>query len=147
MDANYRAGSAAYSPSLSDESPIGLVEEVTQQDRIGFSNHREAIPVVPPVPCPSVGGETGIAQALGWTKGLRVSRHWRQRFRGTVLVVPNQGPHPVAGPVGQSNRTGRLAANVDALNRTYLPSPKDIARSFVRPTPLALHMEEVGGNE
>lgn len=138
----YHRGSAVYSPSLSPADAVGC-EIVTPADRIGFANHDEAIPVVPKPPSPSVGGQTGIARALGWTVGLLPHRTMRQRFTGKVLVVPNQGPHPVVGEVGRSNRTGRLAANVDALTRDYLPPPDVIAASFTRPNPLGDHMEDV----
>jgi hypothetical protein len=146
MDSLYEPGSAAWSPALTNETPVGLREEVTGQDRVGHSNHSEAIPAVPPVPSPSVGGQTGIARAYGWTTGLLPSLIWRLRFRGTVLIVPHDGPLPVTGPVGVSNRTGRLAVGVDALTASYLPSPQAIAQSFTRPSPLALHMEEVNQN-
>lgn len=139
----YHPGSAAYSPAESDVSAFGMRETVAAADRVGFANHNEPIPVVPRVPSPSVGGRTGIARALGWTTGLLPARHSRMPLTGKIMVVPNQGPHPVVGEVGASNRTGRLAANVDALTAQYLPPSDVIAASFTRPSPLGAHMEDV----
>jgi hypothetical protein len=85
-------------------------------------------------PSPSVGGQTGRTNQLGWTQGLRSYRHIRQFFTGATMVVPSMGAHPAVGPVGFTTRSQRLANGVQDLYSTYLPAPSVIAQSFLTPT-------------
>lgn len=97
--------------------------------------------VIPRPPLPSVGGMPGRSRGLGWSTGLRLSRAFRQRFSGRTLVVPNQGPHPIEGPVGFSSRTSRLSDRVDALYTDYTPDPKEVAAMFTSPNPILREMD------
>lgn len=147
----YGPGSAVYSPA--DFSPIGGIPELgrpqettNQQDPTvsaspigtkGTSQEGDFTPpisyvvTVPRPPLPSTGGMPGRSHMLGWTTGLLPSRFYRQRFTGKVLVVPTQGVHPVEGPVGFSNRQGRLASGVDALVNQWLPNQQQINEDIV----------------
>lgn len=147
----YGPGAAVYSPA--DFSPVGgipelgLPQETTNQDNptvssspIGTKGTSQEGDTPPPIsyvvtvprpPLPSTGGMPGRTHMLGWTTGMLPSRTFRQLFTGKVVVIPTQGVHPVDGPVGFSNRQGRLAAGVAALVDTWLPSQQQINQDVV----------------
>jgi hypothetical protein len=147
----YGAGSAVYSPA--DYSPpgglpaLGLPQDVVNQDDptsatspIGTKGTSQVGDTPPPIsyvvtvprpPLPSTGGMPGRTRMLGWTTGMLPSRNYRQRFTGQVIVAPSQGVHPVEGPVGFSNRQGRLASGVAALVDQWLPSQQQVNQDVV----------------
>lgn len=147
----YGPDSASYSPA--DYSPpgglpeLGRPQQVTNQEAPtvssspigtkGTSQEGDATPpityvvTVPRPPLPSTGGMPGRTHMLGWTTGLLPSRFFRQKFTGQVIVAPTQGVHPVEGPVGFSNRQGRLASGVAALVDQWLPSQQQINQDIV----------------
>lgn len=131
---DYGPGSTAYSPMLSPGlDGFGLPETATQQDSPTASNSDAPDIQIPRPPLPSVGGEPGRREALGWTAGLRPYRWSKQPFRGATLVRPTMGVHPATGPVGLSNRQGRLQAAVAALTTDYLPSANEVRQMFTQP--------------
>lgn len=146
----YGPGSAAYSPMLSPGlDGFGLPETASQQQSPTAATSTAPVIKIPRPPLPSVGGENGRAEALGWTTGLRPFRWSKQPFRGATLVRPTMGVHPATGPVGLSNRQGRLQAGVAALTTTYLPSATEVRQMFTQPSarnanPLAREMTQDG---
>lgn len=131
----YGPGSSAYSPADTtgpDGIPIlGLPSHATQADDPTASTSGAPNITVPRPPDPTVGGAPGLGNALGWTTGLLPSRTHRMPFTGQVVVVAPMGVHPVAGPVGFSNRQGRLANGVNALVEQWLPSQQQINEDVV----------------
>ena len=142
MDPALSPGSAGYSPSLTSyaDVPAVQVEVASQAESPFYSSSDAPVPTIPRPPDPSVGGQTGLSRAFGWTTGLLQPRAFRTLFGGRTLVVPNQGPHPATGPVGFSNRTGRLAAGVNALYTDPVPSPEDVANMLTKPNPVLYEM-------
>lgn len=143
MDPAIAPGTSGYSPSLTHyfDAPVVVgVEVASQAEDPFYSSSDTPVPVVPRPPNPSVGGRVGLSRAFGWTTGLLPTERFRKRFTGQTLVVPNQGPHSVSGPVGFSNRTGRLAAGVEALYTDPVPSPREVAAMFTRPNPVLYEM-------
>lgn len=133
--AGYSPGSSAYSPSLAPtlpEQPGSLMVHQMDSPQEGDSD-APFVAVAPPPPSPNVGGMPGRADPLGYSIGLLPSRTFRQRFGGAVLVRPTMGVHPSTGPVGVSNRQGRLQANVSALVDQWLPSSQQVADEFTQP--------------
>lgn len=132
-NAGYGPGSAAYSPEFTPSDTVGRTLLVNQMDAPGVSNSdAPTIRMVRP-PAPNVGGEPGRRDPLGYSIGLLPSRAMRQPFRGATLVRPSMGVHPATGPVGLSNRQGRLQAGVAALVDTYLPSTQQVREQFTQP--------------
>lgn len=147
----YGPGSAVYSPA--DFSPVGGIPELglpqetvnqqspaTSASPIGTKGTSQVGDTPPPIsyvvtvprpPLPSTGGLPGRTRMLGWTTGILPSRHYRMPFTGQVIVAPSQGVHPVEGPVGFSNRQGRLASGVAALVDQWLPSQQQINTDVV----------------
>jgi len=129
---NYGPGSASYSPEGTDGlAYVGLPTDNSVRDEPNESTSGAPDTRLPRPPDPTVGGMPGIANGLGWSTGLRPSRTLRTRMGGETLVVPTMGVHPAEGPVGVSNRTGRLESGVAALIETWLPSQQEINNSFV----------------
>lgn len=150
---NYGPGSASYSPANTGDAntggipELGLPSAATQQQsptaatqQVGTKGTSQVGDTTPPIsyvvtvprpPLPSTGGMPGRAMSLGYTTGLLPSRNYRQRFTGKVLVVPTMGVHPTDGPVGFSNRQGRLASGVAALVDQWLPSQQQINEDVV----------------
>lgn len=142
MDPALSPGSAGYSPSLTNyaETPQVAREVASHAESPFYASSDVPIPQVPRPPDPAVGGKSGRSRAFGWTTGLLHPRSFRTLFTGRTLVVPNQGPHPVYGPVGFSNRTGRLAAGVEALYSDPVPTPQEVADMLTKPNPVLYEM-------
>jgi hypothetical protein len=131
---------AGYSPALTDEHALGVSEAAFHHESPLNSTSDAHVPACVPVPDPSYGGRTGISRPLGWTTGLRQSRSMRQHFRGLTIRVAPVTAHPAEGPVGFSNRTGRLADRSDALTRDYVPDSESISHELTRPNPILYEM-------
>lgn len=129
----YGPGSASYSPMLTDNA-TGTGREENAYQMQGPNDTSQG--TYPPYgqklapPDPTVTGVVGRSDALSYSTGLLPSRTFRQRFTGATLVRPTMGAHPAVGPVGLSNRQGRLQANVAALIDTYLPSAQEVRQQF-----------------
>lgn len=131
----YYPGSAGYSPSLTPglDSSVGRITYAYQMDSPEKSTQGTPDVRVPRPPLPSMGGEPGRSQPLGYSTGLLPSKTFRQPFRGAVLVRPTMGANPVGGPVGRSSRQDRLQAGVKALTDVYLPSTDQVRQMFTTP--------------
>lgn len=78
-----------------------------------------------------VGGQSGNANTLGYSTGLRPRKESRTPLTGRILVVPNMGVHPVIGAVGRDNRANKLFAGVASQNSDYQPmTTAEIAAQF-----------------
>ena len=79
---------------------------------------------------PSVGGQPGPNNQLGFSTGFQSKAMRRQPFQGAGL---NPGAKNVlqVGPVGLNNHAGKLYAGVESQIAVY-PSQDEIAQTFIR---------------
>lgn len=136
-------GTAGYSPAYAadgiNDNPINPLQLVNHR---ASANEEQGDWTAPKTeggsllpPSPSVGGQPGRTNQLGWTTGLSQTRRLRQKFTGRTLVVPTMGAHPAVGPVGFSTRSQRLRNGVGELTASRLPPSSVIAESFFAPIP------------
>jgi len=124
---------ASWSPSCTEDTALYGTQVKVERHQAGpFGMRVDSVPtpVVPPPPSPSVGGQVGAGQQLGWSTGINHPRTHRMPLTGRTLIVPSMGVHPNVGPVGFTARQQRLENGVDDQTRDYLPDPAVIAANF-----------------
>lgn len=131
---NEGPGTAAYSPALASQDGVllyrtrsshKLAANAVRMAEIGIPVPGELMP-----PDPSMGGEMGQPNQLGWSDGFGVFRTLGS-FTGRVVTRPTMGAHPNVGEVGFSTRTSRLRSRIEALYTDYTPSNQAVAREIV----------------
>ena len=105
------------SPPQDKEGPYGKA--------VSYGRARHGLP-----PDPTIGGEVGTFDRLGWTKGIQNWRWIRQPFHGGMLGMSGSKAHPADGPVGRTNWYGMLAQNVNYQFVDLTPTPMDVAAAF-----------------
>lgn len=74
-----------------------------------------------------ISGPVGYGQALGWTRGIRPTRHLHQSFDGETLLMP---PLSIMqdGPVGRKNFSDRLVyAEELVLNGETMQTNREVS--------------------
>ena len=126
-------GSASYSPAQTTADGVIFprtrsMHKMSAADIPGFSGTPVVGNLMPPDP--SMGGEMGQPNQLGWSTGFGAFKRLTP-LSGRVITRPTMGANPPVGPVGRSDRTTRLRARLDALYTDYTPASQTVAREIL----------------
>jgi hypothetical protein len=130
-------GSAGTPYATDGAWPISVPEVANHKDRVGVqgvpndgwwdgatANQKYIVA--------NYGGQPNNRRGLGWTTGLGIRRFASSPITGKTLIPPRTQVNPQVGPVGFSTSGAFTAAGV-ASQTAVLPTPQQIAASFLRP--------------
>lgn len=130
MDVIDGPGSAVYGPGYTENDGAILPFQTRTQGAPANDVGPLFAAVIPDLPNPAIGGETGPLGVLGFTDGFLALRR-KAAFTGRVIVRRSLGVHPASGPVGYTTRSQRLRNAVEALYSDYTPGSQEAAREII----------------